>query len=170
MIPGFVLADATWSGPLSAPGPAAVGAAGSLPAPPVDAGFSASLLAPLALISLALIAVLLVLRYLRLSRSPSQAGLLSVVAQTALSPQHTVYLVQVAERYLLLGGAPGGLSLLTEVPASRLPSQPAKTAPRGRVTADPTALDDDDDLDEDLPPMAGRPPPVPSLIAEPPRR
>lgn len=170
MIAGFVLADATWSGPLSAPGPAAGGAVASMPAPPVEAGLSASLLAPLALISLALIAALLVLRYLRLSRSPSQAGLLSVVAQTALSPQHTVYLVQVAERYLLLGGAPGGLSLLTEVPASRLPGLPAKATPRGRAAADPAMLDDDDDLDDDLPPMAGHPPPVQSLPAEPPLR
>lgn len=44
-------------------------------------------------------------------------------ARVELSPQHVLYVVEAADRCLLLGGAPGSLSLLTE-----LPPRPQSTA------------------------------------------
>src|SRR5262245_40269640 len=51
-------------------------------------------------------------RSLEASNAPFHLRLSS---RMELSPQHTLYVVETAGRYLLLGGAPGGLSLLTEV-------------------------------------------------------
>lgn len=158
MMPWLLLADASWSGPLAGTSPASTTSVGTPPLPPIDASFNLSLLGPLALVSLLLIVALLVLRYVRLAKSPSQAGLLSVVAQAALSPQHTVYLVQAAGRYLLLGGAPGGLALLSEVPANRIAdATPQRTVGAPLGTTYPPASDDDDaaDSDDDLPALGG---------------
>ncbi len=160
MFPGLVLADASWSGP-SAPV-----ASGSAATPGVDPSLGVSLLGPLALVSVLLIAVLLLLRYLRLAKARSSAGLLSVVEQTALSPQHTVYLVHAAGRYLLLGAAPGGLSLLTEVPKSHVHSSQPPGVLSSRSNPD-RIVSDDDDSDDDLPAIAARPTSMPSLPAEP---
>ncbi|MBL9004429.1 MAG: flagellar biosynthetic protein FliO [Myxococcales bacterium] len=160
MFPGLVLADASWSGP-SAPV-----ASSSAATPGVDPGLGVSLLGPLALVSVLLIAVLLLLRYLRLAKARSSAGLLSVIEQATLSPQHTVYLVHAAGRYLLLGAAPGGLSLLTEVPTSHVLSQ----QPPGVLTSQSNPdrfVSDGDDSEEDLPAIAARPTSIPSLPAEP---
>jgi flagellar biogenesis protein FliO len=111
------------------------------------------------LVCVLLLAALLLLRYLRLIRRPAQDGLLSVVAQTSLSQQHTVYLVQAAGRYLLLGGAPGGLSLLGELPASTLPP-PARpgVAPRRGDAQRSVTDDEEDEAEEDMPAMVARPP------------
>lgn len=160
MMPWLLLADASWSGSLAGASPAAATSVGTTQVPPIDTSLNLSLLGPLALVSLLLIGALVVLRYLRLAKGTSQTGLLTVVAQTALSPQHTVYLVQVAGRYLLLGGAPGGLALLTEVPASRASGatqQPA-LGPLGVPLAVAASDEEDDELadsDDDLPAIGG---------------
>lgn len=75
-----------------------------------------------------LVAALVAVR-LRLGRSRPLAGSvpLEVLGQLALSPGHTLYVVRAGERRLLLGGAPGGLSLITDLwdlDAAR-PGQPA---------------------------------------------
>ena len=87
MMPWLLLADASWSGPLAGTSPASTTSVGTPPLPPIDASFNLSLLGPLALVSLLLIVALLVLRYVRLAKSPSQAGLLSVVAQASPPPK-----------------------------------------------------------------------------------
>lgn len=170
MIPGFVLADAAWSGPPVGSGPVASVAAGPAPSLPVDTSLGLSALGPLALVSLLLIFALVLLRYLRLGRNPSQAGLVSVVSQTALSPSHTVYLVQAAGRYLLLGGAPGGLSLLAEVPAAQLPSQKVVKDGRMQPPSPTFGAEEEDEEEDDLPAMVTRSTVPPIQPAEPPGR
>lgn len=63
-----------------------------------------------------LVAALVAVR-LRLGRSRPLPGSvpLEVLGQLALSPGHTLYVVRAGERRLLLGGAPGGLSLITDL-------------------------------------------------------
>mgnify|MGYP000682785307 CR=1 len=51
------------------------------------------------------------------ARARAAIGQLEVQAQLALAPGHTLYLVRAGERRLLLGGAAGGLTLLTELGA-----------------------------------------------------
>lgn len=82
------------------------------------------------------------------ARARSAGGLLEAQAQLTLAPGHTLYVVRAGERRLLLGGAPGGLTLLTELDA-RPPAQAAAAAPLTPTTpltpmtatasADPTA-------------------------------
>jgi flagellar biogenesis protein FliO len=68
-------------------------------------------------------------RWLRIRTLGDRKAPLGVVARVELGPQHTLYLVEAADRCLLLGGAPGGLSLLTELPRSLLiPTRPAAAA------------------------------------------
>ena len=137
----LMLADVGAGGPA---GPMAV--VTGLSAPPTavsDPGFSWSLLGPLSLIVLLLLGTLLVLRFVRLRQSGLRSGVLSVVAQTNLSPSHSLYVVQAAGRYLLLGGAPGGLALLTELPAAGLVG-----TGRGPLPHNPPSSDDEDDDDE----------------------
>lgn len=55
-------------------------------------------------------------RYYRAKMLPFHQAGLALVARVDLSPQHALYLVEAGGRKLLLGGAPGGLSLLTELP------------------------------------------------------
>ncbi len=131
------------------------------PAPGVDPGFSWSLLGPLSLILLLLLATLLLLRFVRLQKSGLRSGVLSLVAQTSLSPAHSLYVVQAGGRYLLLGGAPGGLSLLTELPAHRLTG-----SERGTAALDEEAEDDDEaGLLDDAPLPAGPHPGAPTSPA-----
>lgn len=66
------------------------------------------------------VAVLLLLgRFLRERALRSGAAPFRLVSRVPLSAQHVLYVVETGDRRLLLGGAPGGLSLLTEL--SRLP-------------------------------------------------
>ena len=71
-----------------------------------------------ALLVLALmVAVLLLWRRMQRSRGP---GAIQVLAEQRLSAAHSVYLVRVGERQLLLGGGSSGLSLLCDL--STLPA------------------------------------------------
>lgn len=79
-------------------------------------------------------AALVAWRWLRSRREQSPELPLTLRARVELSPQHVLYVVEAADRCLLLGGAPGGLSLLTEL---ELPATPLnigsnpKSAPLG---------------------------------------
>lgn len=66
--------------------------------------------------------LLLVGRFLRERALRSGAAPFRLVSRVPLSGQHVLYVVETGDRRLLLGGAPGGLSLLTEL--SRLPRPP----------------------------------------------
>lgn len=71
---------------------------------------------PMLLVIGLLVAALVAVR-LRLGRSRPLVGSvpLEVLGQLALSPGHTLYVVRAGERRLLLGGAPGGLSLIADL-------------------------------------------------------
>lgn len=98
---------------------------------------------PTLIVVVLLVAALLIVRLRGLgARARSAGGLLEAQAQLTLAPGHTLYVVRAGERRLLLGGAPGGLTLLTELDArpsaqaaTAAPEAPMKTA----ASADPTA-------------------------------
>jgi flagellar biogenesis protein FliO len=97
--------------------------------PPQDPGSFASSLwqTAVALLLVGLLAVL-VLYLLRLAQPGRRAaGPLQLVARLPLSGAHTVYLLQAAGRYLLIGGSPGGLTLLAEI--SREQAEAGQAAP-----------------------------------------
>ncbi len=73
-----------------------------------------SLLLRAGLVLAGMVAVLLLLRRMQTTR-PS--GPIQVLAEQRLSAAHSVYLVRVGERQLLLGGGASGLSLLCELSA-----------------------------------------------------
>lgn len=70
-------------------------------------------LAAAALVLAAVYATARALRGLRLRGSAK--GCVAVVETTMLSPQATLHLLRVGERYLLVGSASGGISLLAEL-------------------------------------------------------
>ena len=74
------------------------------------------LLGPVVLVLVLTAAVLLLVRWLRgrAQARPHGAGL-QVVDRLDLSPAHTLYVVRAEGRRLLLGGGPGGLSLITQL-------------------------------------------------------
>lgn len=64
----------------------------------------------------------------RLSAPRGQAaGLLRVIAGTAVGPRERVVIVEVAGTWLVLGVAPGQVSTLAEIPRSSLPSRPEQS-------------------------------------------
>ncbi len=73
-------------------------------------------LAAAALVLAALYALARVLRGVRLRGSAKR--FVAVVETTILSPQATLHLLRVGERYLLVGSASGGISLLAELEPS----------------------------------------------------
>lgn len=64
-------------------------------------------------------------QWLRRRTLPSGRVPLNLLSRAELSPQHVLYLVEVEGHRLLLGGGPGGLSLVSELP--QVPA--AKSAP-----------------------------------------
>lgn len=110
--------------------------------PPVDAPPGTSELGlgalwPTLLVLGLLVAALLFVR--RRGLGAQRAGaLLEVQAQLALSPGQTLYVVRAGDRRLLVGGAPGGLTLLTELDAKPAPA-PAATAPTATEAAEDAA-------------------------------
>lgn len=106
------------------------------PAPAYELGLGA--LWPTLLVIGLLVAALVVVR-LRLGRSRPRPGSvpLEVLGQLALSQGHTLYVVRAGERRLLLGGAPGGLSLITDLGA--LGDRDARPGP---IAADAASVHD----------------------------
>lgn len=62
---------------------------------------------------------------------PSARGDLEVIDRAALDPGRAVYLVRVAGRVLVLGGAEQSLSLLAELRPDELPERAEPIAPQG---------------------------------------
>jgi flagellar biogenesis protein FliO len=79
-----------------------------------------------ALVVLLMVAVLWLWRR---SQPPVPSDQLHVVAQRRLSAAHTLYLVRVGARTLLLGASPGGLSTLAEVSPPQEGATEAGTEP-----------------------------------------
>lgn len=62
-------------------------------------------------------------------RRPARAGQprLEVIDRLALTPQHSLHLVRVADRTLLVGLSPQGCSLLESGPSMTLPAAPMES-------------------------------------------
>lgn len=64
----------------------------------------------------------------RRGRRPNQPGRLETLDRLALSPQHTLYLVRVGNRAVLIGAHPGGCHLLERLPAEMLKEAASREA------------------------------------------
>lgn len=82
--------------------------------------FSTSPVLLLGFLSVCVAVALLVRLVVRYRATPQASGHLSVRAQLALSPAHTVYVVSVQDRQLLLGASSTGLVLLADLTARGL--------------------------------------------------
>jgi flagellar protein FliO/FliZ len=94
-------------------------------APPSDLGGSVfQLLFGLAVVIALVFASLWLLKRLSAPRGEA-AGLLRVVAGTAVGPRERVVIVEVGGNWLVLGVAPGQVSTLAEMPRGELPTDSA---------------------------------------------
>lgn len=104
----LMLASAAWAGDAAVP----------------DAGGSiGQMLLGLAAVLAMLVGSLWLLKRLTLPRGPS-AGLMRVVAGTVVGPRERVVLLEVGSSWLVLGVAPGAVSMLAEVPRQDMPPGP----------------------------------------------
>ena len=53
------------------------------------------------------------------------AGLLRVVASTAIGPRERVVVLEIGDTWMVLGTAPGSVTALTQLPRQNLPSVPS---------------------------------------------
>lgn len=88
-----------------------------------SAGSLGQLLLGFATVIVLLFASLWVLKRLSLPRGQA-AGLLRVVAGTAVGTRERVVILEVGSTWLVLGVAPGQISTLAEIPRSSLPEKP----------------------------------------------
>ena len=106
------------------PSPAAWAEAAPLP----DASSSiVQMLLGLGLVLAMLLGTLWLLKRLTLPRGPT-SGLMRVVAGTPVGPRERVVLLEIGSTWLVLGVAPGEVSMLAEVPRQDLPATPAGEA------------------------------------------
>jgi flagellar biogenesis protein FliO len=80
-------------------------------------GLKLSLYLPLLVVFLCA-GVLLLWRFLHARALPTLKPPLRFLGRVELSAQHVLYVVEAGDRRLILGGAPSGLTLLTELPGS----------------------------------------------------
>ena len=78
----------------------------------------------LVLVLAMMVGSLWLLKRLTMPRGPA-SGLMRVVAGTAVGPRERVVLLEVGSKWLVLGVAPGEVSMLAEVPPQDMPSAPA---------------------------------------------
>ena len=100
--------------------PAAWAEAAAVP----DAGGSVvQMLLGLGVVLAMMVGSLWLLKRLTMPRGPS-SGLMKVVAGTAVGPRERVVILEVGSTWLVLGVAPGEVSMLAEVPRLDLPAPP----------------------------------------------
>jgi flagellar protein FliO/FliZ len=98
-------------------------AAAQAAAPPELGGSLLQLLLGLGVVLLLLFASLYLLKRLAAPRGAA-AGLLRVVAGTAVGARERVVVVEVGETWLVLGVAPGRVTPLTQLPRQEMPAAP----------------------------------------------
>jgi flagellar biogenesis protein FliO len=89
----------------------------------MDIAFFLNVVAALALVALVLVGMMYVARAIQRGRvvgSGLRNRLVSTVESTALAQNVTVHVIRVAGRYYLVGGGAGGVSLLSELPATEV--------------------------------------------------
>jgi len=87
--------------------------------------------------SLVVLAMVAVLWLWRRSQQRLPRGQLQVIEQQRLSATHTLYLVRLGNRQLLLGAAPSGLNLLCEIDPQRPTAEPLVTPPEPSASSVP---------------------------------
>jgi flagellar protein FliO/FliZ len=101
-------------------------------APAADVGGSiVQMLLGLAVVIALLFASLWLLKRLSAPRGEA-AGLIRVVAGTAVGPRERVVVLEVGGTWMVLGVAPGQVSALAEIPRINIPAQP-NTPPPGKL-------------------------------------
>jgi flagellar protein FliO/FliZ len=101
------------------------GVAGADAAATADLGSSVfSMLLGLALVMALLFASLWLLKRLSAPRGQA-AGLMRVIAGTAVGTRERVVVLEVGNTWLILGVAPGRITALAEMPRETLPAEPA---------------------------------------------
>lgn len=97
-------------------------------APPQDLGASViQLVFGLAIVIALLLASLWLLKRLSAPRGEA-AGLMRIVAGTAVGSRERVVVLEVADTWLVLGVAPGRVSALAEMPRGTIPATPPAPA------------------------------------------
>jgi flagellar biogenesis protein FliO len=88
----------------------------------MDIAFALKVVWAFALIALVLVGMMYVARSIQRGRIVASLGqrLVSTIESTALAQNVTVHVVRVADKYYLVGGGTGGVSLLAELPASEI--------------------------------------------------
>ena len=88
----------------------------------MNIAFALQVIWAFALIALLLVGMMYVARAIQRGRIVASLGqrLVSTVESTALAQNVAVHVVRVADKYYLLGGGTGGVSLLAELPASEI--------------------------------------------------
>jgi flagellar biogenesis protein FliO len=88
----------------------------------MDIAFVLKVIWAFALVGLILVAFMYVGRAVQRGRIVAGVGrrLVSTIESTALAQNVTVHVVRVADKYFLVGGGSGGVSLLSELPASEI--------------------------------------------------
>jgi flagellar biogenesis protein FliO len=88
----------------------------------MDIAFVLKVIWAFALVALVLVGMMYVARAIQRGRLVTSFGrrLVTTVESTALAQNVTVHVVRVADKYFLVGGGSGGVSLLAELPASEI--------------------------------------------------
>jgi flagellar biogenesis protein FliO len=88
----------------------------------MDIAFVLKVIWAFALVGLILVAMMYVGRAVQRGRIVASVGrrLVSTIESTALAQNVTVHVVRVADKYFLVGGGSGGVSLLSELPAGEI--------------------------------------------------
>jgi flagellar protein FliO/FliZ len=116
-------------------------ASGETTAPPQDLGGSVvQLVLGLGLVLALLFATLWLLKRLSAPRGDA-AGLMRVVAGTAVGTRERVVVVEVGSTWLVLGVAPGRVTALAEMPRAALPPQPVPAPAKDFASRLKTLLD-----------------------------
>jgi len=106
----------------------------------MDIAFALKVVYAFALVALLLIGMMYVARAIQRGRIVTSLGrrLVSTIESTALAQNVTVHVVRVADKYFLVGGGSGGVSLLAELPASEI--EPYIESQRAALAAQRTTL------------------------------
>jgi flagellar biogenesis protein FliO len=106
----------------------------------MDIAFVLKVIWAFALVGLILVAMMYVGRAVQRGRIVASVGrrLVSTIESTALAQNVTVHVVRVADKYFLVGGGSGGVSLLSELPASEI--EPYIESQRAALAAQRSSL------------------------------
>lgn len=106
----------------------------------MDIAFVLKVVWAFSLVGLIMVAMMYVGRAVQRGRIVASVGrrLVSTIESTALAQNVTVHVVRVADKYFLVGGGSGGVSLLSELPAGEI--EPYIESQRAALAAQRSSL------------------------------